>query len=397
MAAGAVSVPFVRWLALLAIEAALLMTTHVYDASSGATPFGSFLYGLVLFATSAGTVGLLLAIRRPENIVGRLLSIGPIVMVGGFLGYGLGAYRGLTAGPTDALGGASSALAAAITMPGILLTIPAVAIAFPDGRLPGRRWRAPIRAIVAAVLAESTVSLVSPVAPGSTMPANPFAIPGLPAVLTDAANAIGTLALIASLAISVAAVAVRFRRSRGVERQQLKWFLASVAATGVLLPLSFLTDAGPAEAIDLASLLAASLLPVAIGIAITRYRLYEIDRIISRTLSYAIVTGLLAAVFAVLVIGLQTALAAATGAGGTLAVAASTLAVFALFQPLRRRVQHLVDRRFNRSQVDSETAMTELVGQLRDETDLERVAGRVELAVQRALAPAHTTIWTRSR
>lgn len=388
------SVPFVRWLALLAIEAALLMTTHVYDASSGATPFGSFLYGLVLFATSAGTVGLLLAIRRPENIVGRLLSIGPIVMVGGFLGYGLGAYRGLTAGPTDALGGASSALAAAITMPGILLTIPAVAIAFPDGRLPGRRWRAPIRAIVAAVLAESTVSLVSPVAPGSTMPANPFAIPGLPAVLTDAANAIGTLALIASLAISVAAVAVRFRRSRGVERQQLKWFLASVAATGVLLPLSFLTDAGPAEAIDLASLLAASLLPVAIGIAITRYRLYEIDRIISRTLSYAIVTGLLAAVFATLVLALQTAMSSVTGAS-TLAVAASTLAVFALFQPLRRRVQRVIDQRFNRPKIDAEAALAALAVHLRDETDLERVSAEIESAVQLALAPMRLVLWTR--
>jgi hypothetical protein len=141
--------------------------------------------------------------------------------------------------------------------------------------------------------------------------------------------------------------------------------------------------------------LAATTLPLSIGIAVLRYRLYEIDRIISRTLAYAALTGTLAVVYVAAFIALQAILAPFTQSGGPLAVAASTLAVFALFQPLRRRLQAAMDRRFNRSRYDAQRTVEAFASQLRDEVDLDRVGGAVQTVVGQALAPASVGIWLR--
>ena len=381
------------WLGLLLLEVGLIVVARNYEALPGATPFGFFLYGLVAVATLAGTVGLVLRIRRPENGIGRLLAIGPLLMIAGFLGYGGSVYRFLVAGPTDVLGGALGAVAGAITPPGILLTLPAIGIVFPDGRLPGPRWRLPIRVTIALLVAGSFGSLVSS-ADLSAFPSNPFAIPGLPSEVGAIASASGTIGLMAAMLMSVVAVTVRFRRARGVERQQLKWFAASVALTAIVFPVSFLTDTG--EAIDLLSLFAAALIPVAIGIAILRYRLYEIDRIISRTISWAITTGVIVAVFAGIVVGLQGILGQVTG-GNTVAVAASTLVAFALFQPLRRWVQAAVDRRFNRSGYDAQRLVDSFAERVRVDVDLTGLGSALAATAGEAVRPAGVGIWIRRR
>lgn len=375
------------WTTLVALEAILLIVARVVEG------FWSFGLGLALFATSAGSAGLLIRLRRPGNAVGWLLAIGPVVMIAGFSAYAAAAIRLQAYGPDDMLGGLAGALAGAATLPGVALTFPAVGIVFPDGRLPSRGWGLPVRVTGAIMLASSVTALLT-FGPDSGLPRNPLALTGLPPEVAQAGTAAGTIALLGTVLLAAAAVTVRFRRARGSERQQLKWFAAAVTVTSVLFPISFLTDAGPAELIDLASLVAATLVPVAIAIAILRYRLYDIDRIISRTVGYGAVTGLLALVFVALVLVFQTVLASFLR-GNSVAVAASTLVVAALFQPLRRRVQAVVDRRFNRSRYDAERTVAAFGARLRDQVDIEAVTTDLDNTVRDAVRPASLGLWIR--
>ncbi len=181
-------------------------------------------------------------------------------------------------------------------------------------------------------------------------------------------------ALLGLIGLGLAGQVVRYRRGTGIERLQVRWLAAAVSVVlvgfiGLFLELVIRTTSGP-----LASALIAYagilLMPIAIGIAVLRYRLYEIDRLISRTIGWAIVTGILVAVFGVLVVALQAALTPVTDES-TLAVAASTLVAFALFQPLRRRVQRAVDRRFDRARYDGERVAAGFAERLRNQVDLE--------------------------
>ena len=385
--------PLVAWLSLLALSVALVAISVAYDTTPGAAGFGSFVYGLAVFTTVAGTVGLFLRMRRPGHVVGGLLALGPLLLVGGFLGYGFGALRRLQIGPADPVGGLAGALASAMVVPGILVTFAAVAITFPDGRLPGPRWRRPVLAVAVAQAFSSIVSGLSTEVGAPTLPRNPAGLP-LPDTLVAAASAAGTLALLLGMALAFAAVTVRFRRSVGIERQQMKWFVAAVGVNTVLLPLSFLSDAGPAEAIDLVSLGAANLIPIAIGVAVLRYRLYEIDRIVSRTIGWALMSGVIVATFVVPVLALQALLAGVTQ-GDTLAVAASTLVAASLFQPVRRRVQAAVDRRFDRARIDAQRTIADFSDDLRGSVALAAVTGALEGATE-ILRPAHVRLWLRS-
>jgi hypothetical protein len=201
------------------------------------------------------------------------------------------------------------------------------------------------------------------------------------------------------LALAVLAVAARFRRARAETREQMKWFLASAAVFALFMPLSFIDTAfvDPTEGVtvfDFLSMGSLALLPLSIAIAVLRYRLYAIDRIISRTLGWAIVTALLIAVFAAGVIGLQALLAGVTQAN-TVAVAASTLVAFAVFQPLRRRVQAAVDWRFDRARYDSARIVEGFAGRLRDELDLEALRHEIGRAASESVRPATASVWLR--
>jgi hypothetical protein len=197
-----------------------------------------------------------------------------------------------------------------------------------------------------------------------------------------------SILLPAALLVSVAAVVVRFARSSGEERLQLKWF----AAAALLLVATFIASiVAYSVAVNVLQSLAFVCLWTAIAIAVLKYRLYDIDRIISRTLAYAIVTGLLVGVYAGLVLLATQVLSFSS----PVAVAASTLAAAALFSPLRRRVQHAVDRRFNRARYNADQTITEFAARLKDAVDLDAVRHDLAGAVHQALQPAHVSIWIR--
>ena len=206
---------------------------------------------------------------------------------------------------------------------------------------------------------------------------------------------IGILLIPVVALASVASLVTRFRRSIGQERQQLKWFTyAAIPEIGVLVAASFVTF--PPVIALLVAFLIVPLLPLATGVAILRYRLFDLDRIVSRTIAYAVVTGFLVATFAASILLLQGVLAPFTQ-GETIAVAASTLAVFALFQPVMRRVRRAVDRRFDRARYDAERTAAAFSERLRNEVDMTTVTADLVTTTGGALAPASIGIWLRGR
>ncbi len=228
---------------------------------------------------------------------------------------------------------------------------------------------------------------------GPTGVPNPTGWSGDPAPL-DALRGFNAISPILALPVVLASAIVRYRRGSAIERQQLKWFGATAALAAISLCVAMLAPEPYGVIGFFGAMVAVALLPVAIGAAILRYRLYEIDRLVSRSISWAVVSLSLAAVVAGVVIALQAALAGVTQ-GGTLAVAASTLLAFALFQPLRRRVQHLVDRRFDRARYDGQRLANAFAERLRDEVDLAEICDQMLATVATAVRPEHGSVWLR--
>ncbi len=255
---------------------------------------------------------------------------------------------------------------------------------FPDGRLPSRRWWPVVwLAIVSAIGQMVTVALSNANFSNNFRGLrDPVTVVAPLGTAYNLAQDAGLLVLVAG----VAAVVVRFRRSGTEQRLQLKWFLyaTAVSAVVVLVAGQFTNDLLPEFEI------AFPLIPAAVGVAILKYRLYDIDRIISRTLAYAIVTGLLVGLYA----GLVLLATQVFGFHSTVAVAASTLAAAALFSPLRRRVQRLVDRRFNRVRYDADQTIAAFAARLRDAVDLDAVRGDLLAVVNTAVEPTHVSVWT---
>jgi hypothetical protein len=228
---------------------------------------------------------------------------------------------------------------------------------------------------------------------------NPVGIEGWPSILQPFIDAI-PIELVALIALAAAGLFVRYRRGDRVERLQIRWFIAAVAVAaagfaGVIVEQGLRTADGPlvSALVAYAGILA---MPVAIGAAVTRYRLYEIDRIISRTIGWAIVTACIVAIYLAGVLVLQGALEGATQ-GDTLAVAASTLLAAASFQPLRRRIQDLVDRRFHRTRYDAERMAAAFTERLRDQVELDGAARHLLVTAGQAVVPRSITVWVRSR
>ena len=347
----------------------------------------------ILGGTSAG-VGVVILWRAPGNAIGSVLPVGALALMSTFLAWPTAAYREAMFGSNDIIGGLAAWWSSNSILVGVFLLFPSVGILFPNGRLPGPGWRLPFVGLIALLVISAVLQTIAQWPPDQSGLRNPLAIQGVPMEAAALGGAIGALALFAGLGIAVVAVSVRFRRSEGVERAQLKWLLASVSLMAIAFPISFGTDIGPADLIDLLSVLAGSLIPVAVGVAILRYRLYEIDRIVSRTIGWALVTGTVVTVFAGAVVGLQAVLAAFTERQ-TLAVAASTLVAFALFQPVRRRIQHAVDQRLDRARYDGERMATAFTERLRDEVDIETVMSDLDRTVGTALRPSTMGIWLR--
>ena len=326
--------------------------------------------------TSFVAVGALLVTRVPANPIGPLLLAAGTFAVASSA---LWSYANLGTLQTPTLPGWALArsFGDAFFIYPIVIALVDIPLVFPDGRLPSRRFR--------WVVLASIVLLVG------------WAIGAF--TQTGAIGLIVLLSMLVSFGGAAIAVALRFRRGDPVQRQQVKGLAAAVLVAVVFFPTGFLVwneSPGLSDALVGVGLLALFALPVVIGLAILRYRLYDIDRIISRTISYAVVIGLLAATFALAIILLQTALARFTG-GQTIAVAASTLAVFVLFQPVMRRVRRAVDRRFDRARYDAERTAAAFSERLRDQVDMETVTTDLRATVAGAIAPTVLGVWLRPR
>jgi hypothetical protein len=346
----------------------------------------------VVGVTSAVTVGALLASRRPRHPVGwLLLGLGlPVALSGAATSY---AHYGLTARP-----GALPAADWAALYHGVsfLLVAPCLGFALlltPTGSLPSPRWRWWARVAAAAPLAALMTTLPLPFDPPFQSAANPLAVPAL----TDPLRPISDVAwIVTALAIPVAAgsLLVRFRRARGVERLQLRWLaLGAVLAAVTLLVLLALVPTGDEVLLGWVSAVMLALLPLATGAAILRYRLYDLDRIVSRTLAYGLLTVLLGLGYAAVVLGLGRLLPE----GSSLVVAAATLAVAAAFQPARRRIQRAVDRRFNRRRYDAARTIRAFSARLRDEIDLDTLSAELLAVVDQTVQPTRASLWLRPR
>jgi len=355
-------------------------------------------------------VGALIASRRPQNPIGWICLADGLLwtflgMIGTYGIYGL-ARPGSVAFPV-----AVYALGQWLWVPAVGLVAIYLILLFPDGRLPSRRWRPLTWLSGVAVLTGGAGSGLSP-GPIADLGGvrNPYGLEGQPWI-ADAANAILVVFLVCILA-SVISLVLRYRRSLGERRQQIKWiaFAASFVGFGFvsamasgLIVLAFAPESwgsanDPPLWFDLlfsVVLLSFGGVPVAVGVAVLRYRLYDIDLLINRALVYGALTVLLAATYFGGVVGLQAVVRSLTGQGSTLAVVASTLAIAALFNPLRRRVQALVDRSFYRRKYDAAKTLEAFGSRLREETDLDALSSDVVGVARRTMQPEHVSLWLR--
>jgi hypothetical protein len=356
-------------------------------------------------------VGALIASMRPRNPIGWIcLADGLLWMFLGMIEF-YGIY-GLVRPGSVAFPVAVYALGQWLWVPTVGLLAIYLVLLFPDGRFASRRWR-PLAWISGAVIVLASVG--SGLSPGPIADLggvrNPYGLEGHPWV-ANAANAI--VVFLVCIVASVLSLVLRFRRSRGEERQQIKWIafaafhvgfgFVSAMASGLLVltfaPESWGSANTPPLWFDLlfsVVLLSFGGVPIAVGIAILRYRLYDIDLLINRTLVYASLTAMLALVYVGGVIGVQAALRALTGQESTLAIVASTLAIAALFNPLRGRVQGFVDRRFYRRKYDAAKTLAAFSSRLRDETDLNALGADLVGVTRVTVQPEYVSLWLRPK
>jgi hypothetical protein len=348
-----------------------------------------------VFATvSFATVGGFLVSRLSGHRVGWLLwSSGVLLAID--LGAGYLASEGLTVAPGSIPDAISFAwLSNWIGAPGLLLAAGILPLYFPTGRSLTSRWR--LVAIVGlSLIGIDVLAGVFGQFKAGTYPTgvtNPLAIGGsLGGLLAFAGNLADGIFGFVIFPLAVTSLIVRYERSNGIERQQLRPFgILSGIAVGAL----FLAFAGMGEFAWLIADGALALLPVTIGIAVLRYQLYDIDRLISRTIAYGALTAIVAGLFIGSTLGFQAVLAPLTRSN-ELAVAGSTLLVAALFQPIRRRIQRLVDRRFNRTRYDAERTVAAFAARLRDEVDLEQLRAEILATVRQAVEPSSVSLWLR--
>lgn len=341
-----------------------------------------------LIGPTFATLGALIVSRRPGNVIGWIFLVAG---VGASVQLLCGQYATVALHSETAPGGAVAAWLSTLAQTSIVFSTLFLILLFPTGRLPSPRWRS-VAWISGTVIVVSVVVTALTPGPVQDFPSvvNPFGAEDAAAVLVVLDTSVGWTGL-ACFVAAVLSLILRFYRSRGEERLQLKWF-AYAATLGFLAVL--LGGAGRISGTLVWTVAPLSLL-VCAGIAILRYRLYDIDFIVNRTIVYGSLTIMLAALYIGGVAILQYALRATTGQESQLAVVASTLAIAALFNPLRRRVQSLVDRRFYRGKYDAAKTLAAFNARLRDETELETLRGEVLGVVKDTMQPAHVSLWLR--
>jgi hypothetical protein len=346
-------------------------------------------------AVTFGVVGLLIARERPRNAIGWIflgcaLTLAVMAAAYGYADLSLYGGRGWAGGVW------------AGWLAGWLLIVPVfvgpclVAQLFPDGRPLSPRWRPVLWVSVAA----GTYIALAPALDSGRLASypnvrNPAALPEpVGDLLVDPTWGVAILGL---FTVSLVSLVVRFRRSRGTERQQLKWLALAGAVVIVAFGVALFVESAPSPWPTIVGLIAFgafALMPVAVAVAILRYRLYDVDRIVSKTLVYTSLTLVVGAAYAGLVLAGQWAFSSFAG-GSNLAIAVSTLAVAALFLPARSRLQRLVDRRFYRRRFDAQRTLEAFGSRLREQLELEALSGELRAAVEETMQPAHVALWLR--
>jgi hypothetical protein len=355
---------------------------------------------VVVLVVTFSVVGALILSHRPENTIGWIFCAAALSQALSEFGLEYATYALITRPGSLPLGAEMSWLADWIWALGLGLILVFLPLLFPDGRPPSRRWR-PV-----AWLGGLAIGLISVPVPILTWPERGMTVlrgggignedPGWLVALVEVGF---PLMLLAGLG-AVISLFVRFHRARGDERQQIKWFASASALT--LAWIFVFEQLGSAEGGVLEAIAAVSSLvlvpsiPIATGIAILRYRLYDIDRIVNRALVYAVLTASLVLVYLGGVVSIQYALRSVTGGESQLAIVASTLAIAALFSPLRTRIQAFVDRRFYRRKYDAAKTLDAFSTRLREETDLDRLGGELVGVVRETMQPAHASLWLRN-
>ena len=375
------------WLITFGFCAAGLVVTLVVTRPLTAAILADGAAFALVFPLGYATIGLVLGLRRPANPIGWLFAASGLVWsltipMGPWVDQLVLDHRPL---PLAAQFGAligefnwAPAVALGITLPALLV---------PDGRLRSRRWRP----VAAAAVAGPIMGMVG----GSLIPGqlqetpipidNPFALAGVAGTVAAVVGFSGLGLWVGSMVAALVSLVLRFRASRGTERQQLRWVVAGAggAVAGLLVGMAGVV----------VTYFAVLCVPVGVAVAVLRYRLWDLDRLVSRTVTYAVVTALLVLPY-LLILPAATRLSEGSG---SLAVAAVTLSAAALFQPLRRRVQDVVDRRFNRRRYDAARTVEGFAVRLRDQLDLDALEGELLAVTNQTMQPSQASLWLRAR
>ncbi len=348
--------------------------------------------GIPFLGLASAVVGALVASRQPRNLVGWFFLASASFTTIREL-FGAYAMYGIETSPGAPLASAAAWLSIAIGMPGPILAFVLIPLYFPNGEPPSRRWGVLVWSLLGLLPPIMVLDVLSPgVALYGTSIQNPLGVEALaPYAETFEAALIGWFIVL--IFAAAASLVFRFRNSSGMERQQIKWLTFAAAA----IPIWFTVNTPIEENFRTLFIIVDSLIiagiPVAAGIAILRYRLYDIDLLINKTLVYLSLTASLVAVYFGLVVGSQYLFRALTGGGSQIAVVASTLAIAALFTPFRRSIQNFIDRRFYRRRYNARETLAAFSTRLRDETDLDELTGDLVSVVEKTMPPEHASLW----